>query len=77
MRDAWNVEGGMWNEKCAFARKEEGVRRKEKCESARKCVECGRWNVEGGMWNEKCESARKARGRKERGHFKLKCPLSF
>ena len=35
------------------------------------------WNVEGGMWNEKCESAREARGRKERGHFKLKCPLSF
>ena len=45
-RYAWNVEGGMWNEKCVFTRKEEGVRRKEKCERARKCVECGRWNVE-------------------------------
>ena len=34
----------MWNEKCVFARKdftrkEEGVRRKEKCESARNCEE--------------------------------------
>ena len=37
-RYAWNVEGGMWNEKCEraedFTRKEEGVRRKEKCERA-------------------------------------------
>ena len=54
--NAWKVcvECGRWNEKCVFARKEEGVRSKEKC-----------------------ESAREARGRKERGHFKLKCPLSF
>ena len=28
----WKVEGGMWNEKCVFARKEEGVRRKEEGE---------------------------------------------
>ena len=103
----------MWNEKCAraedlrgriheegFTRKEEGVRRKEKCESARNCEEGmrGMWKVECGMRNvkarriyeegftrkeegvrrkEKCESAREARERKERGHFKLKCPLSF
>jgi hypothetical protein len=28
---SWNVEGGMWNEKCWETRKEEGVRSKEKC----------------------------------------------
>ena len=48
-----NVKGLRIYEE-GFTRKEEGVRRKEKC-----------------------ESAREARGRKERGHFSLKCPLSF
>ena len=66
----------MWNEKCAraedlrgriheegFTRKEEGVRRKEKCESARNCEEGmrGMWKVECGMRNVKAR--RNLRGR--------------
>ena len=69
-RYAWIVEGGMWNEKCVFARKdlrgrihEEGVRSKE--EGGRRNVKAreNAWNVEGGMWNEKCERAEDLRGR--------------
>ena len=60
MRGMWKVVGGMRNVKArgriyeeGFTRKEEGVRRKEKCESARKCVEGmrGMWKVECGMRN--------------------------
>ena len=61
----WNVECGMWNEKCWEARKEEGFfeeggrifRGRSKEEGGRRNVQIrgrffrGMWNVEGGMRN--------------------------
>ena len=54
----------MWNEKCAFARKDftrKDLRGRSKEEGVRRNVKEREiaWNVEGGMWNEKCAFARK------------------
>ena len=58
-RYAWNVEGGMWNEKC------------ERAENLRGRYA---WNVEGGMWNEKCERARRCE-EGMRGMWKVECGM--